>query len=290
MAWQADGSDRVTVSGSRVSHSGSEGGGEKKGNALWSNGGSGSWEFKISGPHGAWVGVATADHFGPGYQLKGLLYGGPGNLSDGSALVTGHWGPSFGEGDTIGMRVEQTAGQQARVAFAKNGVGLGTAFDIAPWTGGDLRPVVSINTKGQGIEILEKGSTPPAGLESFTPDVPPPTGVEGSWSGPYQLAVTQSGPATWNLAAKVGNSLRCTVEERADKSLAVGPVAATKMMPPPHLRETEREAGILLAGLTGMRREGSSLVLEGAGGRRAVFKPAPGPGPANRDSIHWIKS
>ena len=39
------------------------------------------------GGGGMWVGVATEDRFGPGYGLKGLLYGGPGNLSDGGSLV-----------------------------------------------------------------------------------------------------------------------------------------------------------------------------------------------------------
>ena len=37
--------------------------------------------------------------------LQGLLYGGPGNLSDGSSLVTGHWGPKFATGDNVGMKV-----------------------------------------------------------------------------------------------------------------------------------------------------------------------------------------
>ena len=30
--------------------------------------------------------------------MKGLFYGGPGNLSDGSSLVTSRWGPKFGDG------------------------------------------------------------------------------------------------------------------------------------------------------------------------------------------------
>ena len=63
--------------------------------------------------------VAERHRFGPGYKLKvssldsisvklplqGLLYGGPGNLSDGSSLVTGHWGPKFATGDNVGMKV-----------------------------------------------------------------------------------------------------------------------------------------------------------------------------------------
>ena len=49
------------------------------------------------------MGVAEEARFGPGYQLKGLMFGGPGNLSDGSALVTGKWGPKLQPGDTLDM-------------------------------------------------------------------------------------------------------------------------------------------------------------------------------------------
>ena len=77
--------------------------------------------WRIEEGAGMWIGVAEEAKFGPGYQLKvipgsqiffslsrqGLLYGGPGNLSDGSSLVTGHWGPKFASGDNIGMKVER---------------------------------------------------------------------------------------------------------------------------------------------------------------------------------------
>ena len=104
MTWTEDGSGNLIVSGEEVKHIGSEG---KKANALWSKGGTGSWEFRISGQSGIWIGVSSPAKFGAGYGMKGLFYGGPGNLSDGSSLVAGQWGPKFEDGDVIGMRLEQ---------------------------------------------------------------------------------------------------------------------------------------------------------------------------------------
>ena len=46
MAWRDDGSGNLTVSGAKVSFTGS---GNSKGNAIWSQGGTGSWEFKVTG-------------------------------------------------------------------------------------------------------------------------------------------------------------------------------------------------------------------------------------------------
>ena len=85
-------------SGGEVKHGGAVGA-EKKGNAIWMDKQEGEgvhcWTFDISGGSGMWIGVGTEENFGSGYKLKGLLYGGPGNLSDGGALVSGHWGLSF---------------------------------------------------------------------------------------------------------------------------------------------------------------------------------------------------
>ena len=47
-----------------------------------------------------WVGVCSDNKFGSSYGIKGLLYGGPGNLSSGGGLVIGGWGPKFKSGDT----------------------------------------------------------------------------------------------------------------------------------------------------------------------------------------------
>ena len=89
MTWRDDGTGNLTVSGAKVSFTGS---GNSKGNAIWSQGGTGSWEFNVTGSSGSWVGVSAEDKFAAGWGMKGLFYGGPGNLSDGSSLVTSRWG------------------------------------------------------------------------------------------------------------------------------------------------------------------------------------------------------
>ena len=77
-----------------------------------------------------WIGVGTEENFVSGYKLKGLLYEGRGNLSDGGALVSGNWGPKYGQGDKIGMRLE-VSGDHTTLAFFKNGSGLGGAYAIS---------------------------------------------------------------------------------------------------------------------------------------------------------------
>ena len=149
MAWKGDGNEGLSISGHSVQYGGGKG--DAKGNALWTDqlASSSYVEFKVSGEPGTWVGVATEANFAAGWGLKGLFYGGPGNLSDGGSLVQSNWGPKFGAGDVIGMQVDQSA-DRVQIAFAKNGAGLGPAFDIAGWTAGPLHPTVSFNTAGQG--------------------------------------------------------------------------------------------------------------------------------------------
>jgi hypothetical protein len=59
------------------------------------------------------------------------------------------------------------------------------------------------------------------------------------------------------------------------------------MMPPPHLLELEQEMALILGGLTGMRREGESLILEGAGRAEVCRASAPST-PATKEKINWM--
>ena len=70
MAWRDDGSGNLTVSGAKVSFTGS---GNSKGNAIWSQGGTGSWEFKVTGTSGTWVGVSAEDKFAAGWGDEGIV-------------------------------------------------------------------------------------------------------------------------------------------------------------------------------------------------------------------------
>ena len=62
---------------------------------------------------------------------------------------------------------------------------------------------------------------------------------------------------------------------------------STMMMPSPELQQLENEATSILEGLTSLRREGETLVLEG-GGKKEIFTPAAGPGPATKDRVNWM--
>ncbi len=63
------------------------------------------------------------------------------------------------------------------------------------------------------------------------------------------------------------------------------------MMAGPQHLDLEHHLSSLLASLTGLRREGPCLLLEGAKGQREVCLPATasGPAPANRNHVHWMK-
>jgi hypothetical protein len=221
MSWQDDGSGKVVVNGAEVRHSADSG----KGNAVWSQGGTGYWHLDVEGTSGLWIGVTTGDNFAAGYGLKGLFYGGPGNLSDGNSLVTGHWGPKFGNGDRIGMRLEQN-GDRASLAFSLNGTGLGVAFDIQGWSGGQLRPAVSLEDPSHAVKISDGGALP--ALESMLAAGGPGAGVEGSWRGRCDVQVERAGEDTWRVTAKVANSMTCTVARAGDGVKVVGHVISTK--------------------------------------------------------------
>jgi len=285
MSWQGDDSGLIQAEGASVSCSGA-----KKANAIFLGEGAAGvscWEFNIQAGQGLWVGLATEDNFGSGYKLKGLLYGGPGNLSDGGALLKGKWGPKFGPGDKIKMRLD-VASDSASVAFAKNNEGLGTAFDIQGWTGGSsLRPVVSFDASGQSVEI---SSVPAGGEDSFCASLTGGSGIAGSWcqeGEACRLTVEEGGSGEYRVSAKVANTMSCQVRQEGGKMVA-GPVMSTQMMPPPHLQEKEGQMNQLLGGLSAMEREGDCLKVT-SGDRHELFQRAPAGEPVVKENIKWIQ-
>jgi len=284
MAWKSDNSGLVAISGTKVSFTGGSGGGDSKGNAFWDEGEgrSGEWVWKIEEGSGMWIGVAEEDKFGPGYQLKGLLYGGPGNLSDGSSLVTGHWGPKFATGDNICMKVEVVDGATI-VSFRHNEKPLGAAFSIEGWTGDKLRPVVSLGSQGQAVSLQ------PSSGACFAKEAGPREGLEGDWEGD-DLKVSieaEGGAGKWRVGATVGNSLSCEVTQDGDKFTS-GPVMSTRMMPPPHLQAKETAVSKLLEELNCIAREGADLRLSSPSSS-LLLTPASGPGPATKERINWLQ-
>ena len=264
MAWQCDESGLCSADGGQVKYVGAAEGGDKKGNAMWvGGGGSGGpqyWEFDIQGPGGFWLGVTTRERFGPGYGMKGLFYGGPGNLSDGGSLVTGQWGPKFGSGDIIGMRLQQE-GDGTSLAFSKNGKALGTAFDIRCWSGESFVPAVSLSGQGHAVGIRSEASP---SLEAMQPgEEGPRQGLEGSWQMtrevvPEHVLSLEKEGEDYRVSARVGNSMGATLK-KTDSGFEAGMVMSTKMMPPPHLMALEEEMGQLIGGITNLTREGGQV-------------------------------
>merc|ERR550517_7667 len=283
MTWKGDGSEALSVNGSSVQYGGGKG--DAKGNALWT-GQAGYVEVRVSGEPGTWVGVATEANFAAGWGLKGLFYGGPGNLSDGGSLVQGNWGPKFGAGDVIGMQVDQSA-DRVQIAFSKNGAGLGPAFDIAGWTAGQLHPTVSFNTAGQGVEIAT-GNAPPA---SMARTGAPGPNIEGDWecAGFFLSVEAAAGePDCWRVSARVVNNLMLRVKRQNGKIVADGAMSSTRMMGPAEEMAKEQEVAAFLSKLTDMRRAGDDLVLEGAAGQQEVLKHVAGGGAATKAQINWM--
>ena len=75
--------------------------------------------------------------------------------------------------------------------------------------------------------------------------------------------IEKTGEGTWHIAAEVANIISCDATQGADGNLVPGPVMSTMMMPSPELQQLENEATSILEGLTSLRREGETLVLEG---------------------------
>ena len=282
MAWRDDGSAQLAIDGAEVRNTGG-----KKANAIWveGEGGAGEWTWTVgqSGSGGLWVGVAEEARFGAGYQLKGLMFGGPGNLSDGSALVTGKWGPRLEPGDTLDMKLE-VAETAIILSFRHNNQPLGPAFDIANWTGGALRPVVSFTSKDQAITLA------PSSLSAahFTLRSEQREGdVEGRWSAEnLEVTVSKESGTSWRVSAQVANTISATVTRTEEGGLVVGPLVTTQMLPPPHLQSKEAAFSQLLTQLTHLGLEGSSLVLVG-GDKLVLTRALPLP-PATREKIRWL--
>lgn len=281
MTWEDDQSGNVSITGSEVRYVGPDKG-ECHGNAIWLDGDgcNGEWVWTVVEGSGMWLGLGEKDKFGSGYKMKGFLYGGPGNLGDGSSLVMGHWGPRFSPGDKVGMHLSLASGRVI-VSFSHCGVGLGPGYDIQGWTGGPLYPIVSLTGPGQAVSIESSSG------ENFSEGTKLGDGIEGTWSGQdLELSIEAVPENTWHVSACVGNVLR-TIVTKTEAGFQSQGVASTMMMPPPHLQDREAAVGKLLEELTNISREGDSLRVTG-GSISEVLTPAPRPGPATRDMVNWL--
>ena len=280
MSWKEDGSSQLRVEGNQVSHAGE---GKSKANAIWSTGGSGYWEFKLQGETGIWLGLSNEENFAAGYSIKGLFYGGPGNLSDGKGLLRGNFGPKLNDNDVVGMKVEQKDGH-TDVSFSHNGLGLGTAFNIEDWNG-PVHPTVSLNSPGQSVTLLS-GDMSAANTTNVSKPGPGPL---GNWAGKFNLSITQ-GVSELKISSKVENNylILTSAAAAADGILTPNVVVGTKKMASPENQELEKEVFKFLEGLTRFRREGDKLIVESSGGNQE-FSHAPPVPPVLKTDIFWMK-
>ena len=239
MSWTLDTSGLLASEGSVVSLQGQTKG-DTKANAMWveaeAESQSGCWRFDVKAGSGMWVGVATEDKFGPGYSLKGLLYGGPGNLSDGGSLVTGGWGSKLAAGHTLDMRL-RLEGDSLTLEFCHNNNYLGPAFHIEGWSWGVPRPVVSLSGAGASVGVARLA----ADQFSETEAAASSSSVAGSWacaSPDYSLTLVEgeAGGAV-RLSVRVANTMSLAITRDADTGACTvaGPGRTTQMMPPPEV-------------------------------------------------------
>jgi len=277
MSWTIDDSAHLTAHHNQVKVIKGEYG-DYKFNAMWIDEHDTNcvWRFKILGGQRIWIGVGREDRFARCYGVKGLFYGGPGNLSDGSALVRGGWGPKLVQGDTVDMKVQKN-NDGLTVEFGRNGFYLGTAFDIKGWNFGGqvIRPIVSLKKIGDCVAISKIGASKfPKAVQ--VPDDDDITGVWKSDTDPrYTLYLSKVDEKTCAVTARVRNSIFGTVKHDGEKWQSQGSTGSTLVgVWDPKLVNMERTVSKMLVSIDGIVRDGTGLMVNSSVGTNKFVKAA----------------
>ncbi len=228
------------------------------------------------------VGVVAPDEFQSGWKSAGMFYNG--NLTNGSAALAVNWGPRFGSGDSVGVRVITTS-ESVEVVFYKNGKSLGTGFLIENQSSQIYCPCFSIVGDAK-LRCEIPAELPPQELY-----VAEDLAMAGPWSLAEAIdddgtALTMPGrPATMELsrdqatlrfAFKVGNPISGSakiIDEHGDTlTLEMGSMLTGLMMTPPVLREIESYICSLNA--TSLTMSNGRLILRN-GHKKTVWKRNP---------------
>lgn len=257
--WVSDGSSELTINGKIVTHQ-SNTLGDNVFNCMWRDGdgvsaGKHYWKIHFHTLEGgAGVGITSAHHFKKGYACKGLKY--LGNLSDGSRLLVGNFGPSPRAGDVIGI-LAVFDGDRLKVYVDINGRSLGLAFNVPASIFKSIFPYVSFRKSGSAscTKQSEIPNTSDRAVTTFA-------GIEGEWrllrleENGIQL-ILQSSPTSkirrsetnkysWFIKVVNNVSTHLSMEEGNWRTSAI---ASTQMLGPPELMKIERTIICLMEGL-----------------------------------------
>lgn len=281
LPWTDDGTDRIQDNGGgEFEVRGEQPKGDTSFNAICEvefSCGVQYFEIEVVQGNGAFIGIGTKSRFGPGYRLKGLFLGGPGNLSDGGGLLKGGFGEHVASGDVIGVELDLRDPATVGVSYWQNGTPLGQAFAGCPREeGAAVHPVVKAKGKGDRFRL----SLRPRGRAAAAAPAPHP--AEGKWEllrmmvgtppadVDLSMAVRMKGkgkgftngtgilmtvqrtavgtapdPSTFKLTLQVGNRLMttATVSPGDDgETLAIAAPGGTKMMSLIHDLESQISA------------------------------------------------
>ncbi|KAJ8905251.1 hypothetical protein NDN08_001759 [Rhodosorus marinus] len=273
MGWILDGSGilKVLDNGNLGSAPDVQSRSSKKANAIFEDGGIRNGEHKYyelsmikAETSATWFGMTTRDRFGPGYKLKGVFFGGPGNTSNGSALVKSQFHESgLAEGDLVGMEVD--VGTKLSVKYFVNNCFVGEAFRLDDYPRGEtLFPAVS--TSGKSELSMGIKDSPPATLNR----IPEPSGLTGKWvpdgddfgSNTPTLCVRSTNDINqYGVSAKCANTMSTSVNISGD-SASAGGVMSTMMMAPPEWQDSEMKTMKLLGTLTRFYLDGDKLRID----------------------------
>jgi hypothetical protein len=210
------------------------------------------------------VGIVAPAEFQTGWKTKGMFYNG--NLTNGSCALSIQWGPRFGVGDSVGVRVI-TTNDNVEVIFYKNGISLGTGFLIENH---DILYCPCIQVDGDVTLAIEVPKELPS--KEFVPvedvDMPGPWKLVEAVTGDGTVLNLPGRPATMDMARdgdtvhmnlRVGNPIHGHAKIVAGNNgpswtlEMMGPMISGRMLPPPVFRDIET----LLCGL-----EANALSLE----------------------------
>eukprot|EP00929_Paragymnodinium_shiwhaense_P005247 TRINITY_DN10693_c0_g1_i1.p1 TRINITY_DN10693_c0_g1~~TRINITY_DN10693_c0_g1_i1.p1 ORF type:complete len:342 (+),score=48.28 TRINITY_DN10693_c0_g1_i1:94-1026(+) len=235
---------------------------------------------------GPFIGVASGSGFAKGWKIKGLFFGGPGNLSTGSALARGEYGDGVAVGMRVGVLVEFDE-QTVTATFYQDGRCLGPAFAARRLTAEPIYPVVQ--AKEQGDRFLIRYAEAPVERQRQAKA----GGTEHPAVGDWKLDSISS----MDIASKMPEGARATlrvssesaknhfglhacvcnrINAKAQASGEVtstgqeirvsGPVMATMMMGPEDMMEVETAVSAALQGLSHWQVGPETLVLQSSSG------------------------